>query len=69
MLNVSPCAQVVEHELEGLLGLLDLLAAHAAGAIDDEDHRLRGPLVVVGLDLGAGEQQEVAVVARCRAGS
>ncbi len=29
-------AQVVEHELGRPLGLLDLFAAHAAGAIDDE---------------------------------
>ena len=63
MLNVSPLPQVVEHELERVLGLLDLLAAHAAGAIDDEDHRLGGAFVVVGLHLGAGQQQEEAVFA------
>ena len=39
-----PVAQVVEHELQRLFGLLDLLAAHAARAIDDEHHRLLRPL-------------------------
>ena len=34
-------AQVVEHELGRALGLLDLLAAHAAGAVDDEHDGLR----------------------------
>ena len=37
-------AQVVEHELGGVLGLLDLLAAHAAGAVDDEHDRLWRPV-------------------------
>ena len=33
-------AKIVEHELERALGLLDLLAAHAARAVDDEDDGL-----------------------------
>ena len=40
MLNMSPSRRLLSTNLSGLLGLLDLLAAHAAGAVDDEDDRL-----------------------------
>ena len=71
MLKVSPLLEIVEDELEGCLGLLHLLTAHAAGAVDDEDHRLAGgfgflfvgavvPIVFRRLDLRRGEEQEVA---------
>ena len=57
-------AQVVEHELGRALGLLDFLAAHAAGAIDDKHNRFRHPLIVGRFHLGAGEQQKIAVLVR-----
>ena len=62
MLNMSPVAEIVEHELEGLLGLLDLLAAHAAGAVDDEMTVFAGRSLVRRLDFRAGQQQKEAVV-------
>ena len=57
-------AEVVEHKLQRPLGLLDLLAAHAARAIDHEHERLRWLFGVRRLYLRRGQQQQRAVFAR-----
>jgi len=51
--------QAVDNELERALGLLDLLAVHAAGPVDDADEVLRDDRALVELGLRRGEQQEV----------
>ena len=56
-------AEVVEHRLQGLPCLLDLLAGHRSRPVDHEDDRLGQRSGVGGLDLGAGQEQEVAVLA------
>ena len=54
-------AEVVQHVLQGRADLLDLLPAHAAGAVHHQQDRLLRPLAA-GLDLRAGQQEEVAVL-------
>ena len=55
--------QMVEHELSRPLGLLDLFAAHAARAIDDEHDRLWERLFMGRFDRRAGQHEKIAVVA------
>ena len=62
-------AKVVEHRFEGLPRLLDLLARHRARPVEHEDHGLGQGLRVRRLHLGAGQQQEIAIVAGALAGS
>ena len=55
-------AEVIQDRLEGLAGLLDLLAGHRTRAVDHEDDGLGQRLGVGRLDLGAGEDQEIAIL-------
>ncbi len=55
-------AEVVQNKLGRAASLFDLLAAHAARAIHHEDDRLLRTLPLGGLDLGAGQQQKIAVL-------
>ena len=57
----------MQHETQRALGLLDLLAAHAARTIDHKDDRLGRRLLVRGFDLGTGQQQEITVLSGVRA--
>ncbi len=59
-------AQVVEHKLQRLLRLFDLLARHAARSVEHEDHGLRLRFRVGPLHLRAGEQQKEAVLGVAR---
>ncbi len=55
-------AKIVENRLERLAGLLDLLAGHRPGTVEHEDHRLGHRPGISRLDLGAGQDQEVAIL-------
>ncbi len=55
--------QAVQHKKESILGLVYLLAFHAAGGVEDEDHILRDDLAVVHVHIGCDQQQEEAVFA------
>ncbi len=58
--------EVIEDELEGVLGLVELLAGHRARAVEHEEDRLGQRPGVERLDLGAGQQEEIAVLVRVR---
>ena len=53
--------QLAHQELERRLGLADLLAAHAAGAVAQEDHGLGDVSSAAGAGVGSGQQDEVSV--------
>ena len=54
--------QVIEYEADGPLGLLDLLATHATGAVDHEDHVLANRRLHRRLDFRADQQHEVTIL-------
>ena len=56
--------QVVEDEAGGVHGLGELLALHAAGVVEDQDHVLGHHIGGIGGQAGGGEQQEEAVLSR-----
>ncbi len=59
-------AQVVEHEFDRALGLLDLFPAHAAGAVDNEDDGFGNGFGVDRFYLWAGKHQKITVFVRLR---
>ena len=63
MLNSIPFAEVVEHELDRALGLLDLLALMLPERSTTNITVLAACSPSSALHLRAGQQQEVAVVA------
>ena len=62
-------AQVVQHELQGPADLLDLLAAHAARAVDHEHHRLWRRLLAAALICGLAKRRKKPSRRPVRAGS
>ncbi len=58
MLKRSSRVEVLQHVDQRLLRLLDLLALHAAGGVEHDDH-VFGDRGLVVRDAGRGEEQEV----------
>ncbi len=53
--------ELMDQEFDGLSGLLNLLTAHASRTVDDDHDRLGSRRGLRRLQLGAGQQHEIAV--------
>src|ERR1035438_6131903 len=61
-LEPVPVVEVLDAELQRLLGLLQLLAGHRAGGVQHERNVLRDELLLLHVHARRGKQQEIAVL-------